>query len=82
MTQYKSIIARANDLAPDRPDIQFAVKHLAQSMAKPTVQALNQSKEADVMEIMSHGCQLTKGRLVLECETCGLTGGLNRLTEG
>ena len=32
-TQYKSIVARANYLAADRPDIQFAVKKLATSMA-------------------------------------------------
>ena len=35
-TQYKSIVARANYLAADRPDIQYAVKTLATSMAKPT----------------------------------------------
>ena len=34
-TQYKSIVARANYLAADRPDIQFAVKKLATSMSKP-----------------------------------------------
>ena len=34
-TQYKSIVARANYLASDRPDIQFAVKKLATSMSKP-----------------------------------------------
>ena len=35
-TQYKSIVARANYLATDRPDIQFAVKKLATSMSNPT----------------------------------------------
>ena len=35
-TQYKSIVARANYLAADRPDIQYAVKTLATAMAKPT----------------------------------------------
>ena len=35
-TQYKSIVARANYLAADRIDIQYAVKTLATSMAKPT----------------------------------------------
>ena len=35
-TQYKSLVARANYLASDRPDIQFAVKQLAQGMASPT----------------------------------------------
>ena len=34
-TQYKSIVARANYLAADRPDIQFAVEKLATSMAAP-----------------------------------------------
>ena len=35
-TQYKSIVARANYLANDRPDIQYAVKKLATNMASPT----------------------------------------------
>ena len=35
-TQYKSIVARANYLSTDRPDIQYAVKKLATSMSKPT----------------------------------------------
>ena len=35
-TQYKSIVARANYLSTDRPDIQFAVKKLATSMSTPT----------------------------------------------
>ena len=35
-TQYKSTVARANYLAADRPDIQYAVKKLATSMAGPT----------------------------------------------
>ena len=34
-TQYKSIVSRAYYLAADRPDIQFAVKKLATSMAAP-----------------------------------------------
>ena len=34
--QYKSIVARANYLSTDRPDIPFAVKKLAASMSKPT----------------------------------------------
>ena len=33
-TQYKSIVARANYLSTDRPDIQYAVKKLATSMSK------------------------------------------------
>ena len=35
-TQYKSIVARANYLSIDRPDIQFAVKKLATAMSSPT----------------------------------------------
>ena len=35
-TQYKSIVARANYLSTDRPDIQYAVKKLATHMSKPT----------------------------------------------
>ena len=34
-TSYKSIVARANFLALDVPDIQFACKELSQRMATP-----------------------------------------------
>ena len=35
-TLYRALVARANYLAADRPDIQFAVKELARSMASPS----------------------------------------------
>ena len=35
-TRYRSIAARANYLAVDRPDIMYAVKELCRGMAKPT----------------------------------------------
>ena len=35
-TQYLAIVARANYLASDRPDIMYAVKELCRGMAKPT----------------------------------------------
>ena len=34
-SQFKSIIARANYLSPDRPDIQYAVRSLAIQMSSP-----------------------------------------------
>ena len=34
--RYKAIVARANYLASDRPDIMYAVKELCRGMAKPT----------------------------------------------
>ena len=34
--QYRSLAARANSLALERPDLQFAVKELCRSMSKPT----------------------------------------------
>ena len=34
--QYRGIIARMNYLGQDRSQIQFAVKELSRSMAKPT----------------------------------------------
>ena len=34
-TLYRSVVARFNYLAPDRPDIQFAVRDCAKCMAKP-----------------------------------------------
>ena len=42
-TQYRSIVARANFLAIDKIDIQFEVKELARSMAKPTASAWEKS---------------------------------------
>ena len=35
-TRFRSVAARANDLALDRPDLQFALKELCRSMSKPT----------------------------------------------
>ena len=35
-TQFRSLAARANDLALDRPDIQYAVKELCRTMSRPT----------------------------------------------
>lgn len=43
-TAYKSIVARANYLAADRPDIQFAAKKLAISMSKPNNAHWNELK--------------------------------------
>ena len=36
MTSFRSIAARANYLAQDRPDLQFATKEICRRMAKPT----------------------------------------------
>ena len=36
---YRSRVARANDLAVDRPDIVFASKELCRRMSKPTKQS-------------------------------------------
>ncbi len=36
-SEYRALAARANYLAADRPDIQYAVKELCKSMARPTV---------------------------------------------
>ena len=35
-TRYRGIVARANYLAADRPDIMYAVKELCRGMATPT----------------------------------------------
>ncbi|MDA8583905.1 hypothetical protein N9L68_06710 [bacterium] len=35
-TKYRAIVARANYLAADRPDIMYSVKELCRGMAKPT----------------------------------------------
>ena len=36
---FRSVVARANYLAQDRPDIRFACKELCREMSKPTVKA-------------------------------------------
>ena len=36
ISQYRAIVARCNYIAPDRPDIAYAVKELARHMANPT----------------------------------------------
>ena len=35
-TAYRALVARANYMSPDRPDISHAVKELARNMSKPT----------------------------------------------
>lgn len=37
--RFRQIVARANYLAADRVDIQFAVKELARQMSRPTIRA-------------------------------------------
>ena len=36
-TEYRSLAARANYLASDRPDMQFSVKESCQHMSEPTL---------------------------------------------
>ena len=35
-TEYRGLAARANYLAADRPDMQYAVKEICRGMANPT----------------------------------------------
>ena len=44
ITANRQVAARANYMAQDRPDIQFAVKELYMWMAMPTVEARKQLK--------------------------------------
>ena len=37
-TKYRGIVARANYLAADRPDLMYATKEVCRGMAKPTKQ--------------------------------------------
>lgn len=43
-TNYRAIVARCNYLAPDRPDVAYAVKELARAMSKPTKGGLQRFK--------------------------------------
>ena len=36
LTRYRSVVATANFISQDRPDVRFAVKELCREMAKPT----------------------------------------------
>ena len=40
-TRYRALVARANYLAQDRPDIQYATKELCREMSQLTVSAWN-----------------------------------------
>ena len=42
VTRYRSLAARANYLALDRPDLQFAVKEMCRSMSRPTERSWRQ----------------------------------------
>jgi hypothetical protein len=42
--QFRALAARANYLAQDRPDLQYAVKEVCRSMAKPTVKGVEALK--------------------------------------
>ena len=55
-TLYRSVVARFNYLAPDRQDIQFAVRECAKAMAKPTVHSMVKLKRI--------------GRYLLNCKRC------------
>ena len=55
-TLYRSVVARFNYLAPDRQDIQFAVRECAKSMAKPTRLSMVKLKRI--------------GRYLLNCKRC------------
>ena len=44
ITKYRSIVARLNYLAQDRPDIQFAVRECAKEMSSPTSEGLEKMK--------------------------------------
>ena len=59
-TARKSVVARANHLAADRPDIQFACKELGNPMAAPTQQDYEKFKRMG-------GYLLHKPRLVPRC---------------
>ena len=60
-TRYRSLVARANYLATDRPDLCFAVKELCKTMSKPT--------DASWNKLMRVGKYLKKNpRLVLRFE--------------
>ena len=45
LTRYRSVAARANFIAQDRPDIRFAVKELCRDMCKPTVASMRKLKK-------------------------------------
>ena len=36
LTRYRSVVATANFISQDRPDVRFAVKELCRKMARPT----------------------------------------------
>ena len=45
VTKYRSVVARGNFIAQDRPDVRFAVKELCRDMAKPTNRSWRKMKK-------------------------------------
>ena len=43
-TRYRALVARANYLAQDRPDIGYATKELCREMSKPTIRGMEALK--------------------------------------
>ena len=41
VSMYRAVVARANYIAQDRPDLQYAVKELCRRMGDPTEESMN-----------------------------------------
>ena len=66
---FRKIAARANSLAPDQPDIMYAVKEFCRHMARPTVGAWKKLKRlarslcANTRTLMQYPWQGTEDEL-------------------
>ena len=68
-SQYRALVARANYLAQDRPDIQYSVKELCREMSSPKVRSWNALKRL-ARYLLGHP------RFVLEYKRQGRQGHL------
>ena len=53
LTKYRSVVARANFVAQDRPDIRYSVKELCRDMSRP-VQSNTQRLKKLVRYLLAH----------------------------
>ena len=57
LTKYRSVVARANFVAQDRPDIRYSVKELCRDMSRPVQSNTQRFEETgEVFVGTSKGC--------------------------
>ena len=63
LTKYRSVVARANFVAQDRPDIRYSVKELCRDMSRPVQRSFRRLKKL-VRYLKAHPRVVQKIKLV------------------